>query len=197
VTLEPGQDIAVAFWRGDDARYSFRTKVLKSLHSPKLAIVLGHAQRLERTQARTFYRVRISVPATVAELALKDPEELERASDVRSFPSRGGFPGTIGSLSGGGVSMVFKSRVNVDDLLRVEIDLARAYADIEKAAPEDVTGAGNIDAACKVVSVSALPGPRYLVRASFALINETDRDKIVRFVNVKEQKLAEEDSDNS
>jgi c-di-GMP-binding flagellar brake protein YcgR len=195
VTLEPGQDIAVAFWRGDDARYSFRTKVLKSLHSPKLAIVLGHAQRLERTQARTFYRVRVSLPTTVAELALNDPEELERASDIRLLPSSSQFSGTIGSLSGGGLSMVLKSRVNVDDLLRVEIDLARAYADIEKAVPEDLTGTDNLEAACKVVSVSALPGPRYLVRASFALINETDRDKIVRFVNVKEQKLAKEDSD--
>lgn len=195
VTLEPGQDVAVAFWRGDDARYSFRTKVLKSFHSPKLAIVLGHAQRLERTQARTFYRVRVSLPTKVAELALKDPEELERASDVRLLPSSGHLQGTIGSLSGGGASMVLKSRVNVDDLLRVEIDLARAYADIEKAVPEDVTGTENLEAACKVVSVSALPGPRYLVRASFALINETDRDKIVRFVNVKEQKLAKEDSD--
>lgn len=195
VSLEPGQEVAVAFWRGDDARYTFKTQVYKSLHSPKLAIVLGHASKLERTQARTFYRVRVSLPTTVAELALKDPEELERASDVRVLASRGQFAGTIGSLSGGGVSMVLKSRVNVDDLLRVEINLARAYVDIETAAPEDVAGAENLEAACKVVSVSALPGPRYLVRASFALINETDRDKIVRFVNVKEQKLAKEDSD--
>ena len=195
VSLEPGQEVAVAFWRGDDARYTFKTQVYKSLHSPKLAIVLGHASKLERTQARTFYRVRVSLPTTVAELALKDSEELERASDVRLLASRGQFAGTIGSLSGGGVSMVLKSRVNVDDLLRVEINLARAYVDIETAAPEDVAGAENLEAACKVVSVSALPGPRYLVRASFVLINETDRDKIVRFVNVKEQKLAKEDSD--
>ena len=195
VTLEPGQEVAVAFWRGDDARYTFRTKVHESLHSPKLAIVLGHAQKLERTQARTFYRVRVSIPTTVAELALKEPEELERASDVRSLPSSRQLEGTISSLSGGGVSMVLKSRVNVDDLLRVDINIARAYADIEEAAPDDVTGTESLAAACKAVSVSALPGPRYLVRASFALINETERDTIVRFVNIKEQKLAKEDLD--
>jgi hypothetical protein len=195
VTLEPGQEVAVAFWRGDDARYTFRTKVHESLHSPKLAAVLGHADKLERTQARTFYRVRVSIPTTVAELASKDPEELERASDVRSLPSSRKIAGTISSLSGGGVSMVLKSRVNVDDLLRVDINLARAYADIEETAPDDVAGAESLAAACRVVSVSALPGPRYLVRASFALINETERDKIVRFVNIKEQKLAKEDLD--
>jgi len=195
VTLEPGQEVAVAFWRGDDARYTFRTQVRESLHSPKLAVVLGHADKLDRTQARTFYRVRVSIPTTVAELALKDPEELERASDVRVLPSSRQIAGTISSLSGGGVSMVLKSRVNVDDLLRVEINLARAYADIEEAAPDDVTGTDSLAAACKAVSVSALPGPRYLVRASFALINETERDKIVRFVNIKEQKLAKEDLD--
>jgi c-di-GMP-binding flagellar brake protein YcgR len=193
VTLEPGQNVAVAFWRGDDARYMFKTQVHKSLVSPKLAIVLAHADRLERTQARTFYRVRLSVPTTIAPLALRDPAELERVSDISSLPSRGRFEGSITSLSGGGMSIVSRARVNVDDLLLVEIDLLRAYAQMEVAAPDDARETTAIDAVCKVVGVSALPGPRYLTRASFALINEMDRDRIVRFVNVKEQKIATED----
>ncbi len=193
VTLEPGQNVAVAFWRGDDARYMFKTQVHKSLVSPKLAIVLAHADRLERTQARTFYRVRLSVPTTVAPLALRDPVELERVSDISSLPSRGRFEGSITSLSGGGASIVSRSRVNVDDLLLVEIDLVRAYVQMEVAVPDDARETQTLDAVCKVVGVSALPGPRYLIRARFALINETDRDRIVRFVNVKEQKIATED----
>jgi hypothetical protein len=193
VTLESGQNVAVAFWRGDDARYTFKTQVHKSLVSPKLAIVLAHADRLQRTQARTFYRVRLSVPTSVAPLLLGDPAELERVSDISSLPSRSRFEGTITSLSGGGVSIVSRSRVSVDDLLLVEINLARAYAQMEVPVPDDAREATAIDAVCKVVGVSALPAPRYLIRASFALINETDRDKIVRFVNIKEQKIATED----
>jgi len=171
----------------------FSTSVLKPLGPAKVAVMLGHAELLRRTQARTFYRVRVSLPTTVAMLVSKDVEDLENVSDIGSLPSRGQFIVTLGSLSGGGASLVSKSRVNVDDLLRIEIDLARVYQEIQAPPPADADGAEKVEAVCKVVSVSALPGPRYLVRGSFALINETDRDRIVRFVNVKEQKLATED----
>ena len=193
VSLEPGQKVAVALWRADDARYMFMTKVYSPVHSPKLAIVLEHADKLERTQARTFYRVRVSVTATIAELVSKDAGELEKAPDIGSLPSRRQSIGTLSSVSGGGVSLVSKSRVNVDDLVRVEIDLTRVYAEIQEAQRPDADETRKLETVCKVVTVSALPGPRYLVRASFALINETDRDRIVRFVNAKEQKLATED----
>lgn len=190
IKLEPDQKVTVAFWRGDDARYMFITRVHKALYSPHLAIVLEHAEKLQRTQARTFYRVRVSLTATVAELLLKDLAELEKVSDVSSLPTRNQLISTISSISGGGLSLISKSRLNVDDLLRVEIDLGRAYNEIEEPIPEDMTHPPVLLAVCKVVSVSALPALRYLARASFALINETDRDRIVRFVNVKEQKLA-------
>jgi hypothetical protein len=193
VTLEEGQNVRVALWRADDARYMFATRVHKPMYSAKLAVMLEHADKLERTQARTFYRVRVSLPITVAELVSQEPEELEKVSDVGLLPTRRQFMGTLGSISGGGVSLVSKSRVNVDDLIRVEIDLARAYLEIEQPPPADADERHKVQAVCKVVSVSALPGPRYLVRGSFALINETDRDRIVRFVNVKEQKLATEE----
>jgi len=193
VSLEAGQKVSVALWRADDARYMFSTSVLKPLGPAKVAVMLGHAELLRRTQARTFYRVRVSLPTTVAMLVSKDVEDLENVSDIGSLPSRGQFIVTLGSLSGGGASLVSKSRVNVDDLLRIEIDLARVYQEIQAPPPADADGAEKVEAVCKVVSVSALPGPRYLVRGSFALINETDRDRIVRFVNVKEQKLATED----
>jgi hypothetical protein len=194
VSLEEGQKVTVALWRADDARYMFTTRVRRPPLGPaKLAVMLEHADELRRTQARTFYRVRVSIPATVAMLVSKDVEELDNVSEIGSLPSRAEFIATLGSLSGGGVSIVSKSRVNVDDLLRVEIDLVRAYQEIQ-APPR--AGAGEtekVEAVCKVVSVSALPGPRYLVRGSFVRVNETDRDRIVRFVNVKEQKLATED----
>ena len=195
ISLEQGQRLAVALWRADDGRYMFMTKVYKPVYSPKLAVVLEHADKLERTQARTFYRVRVSLPTTVAELVSKDVEELEKAPDIGSLPSRRRFIGTLASLSGGGVSLVSKSRVNVDDLLHVEIDLARAYEEIQAPLRTDADKTQKVKAVCKVVTVSALPGPRYLVRGSFALISEMDRDRLVRFVNAKEQKLATEDLD--
>jgi len=193
VSLEEGQKVFAALWRADDARYMFATRVRKPLGPAKLAVMLEHASELRRTQARTFYRVRVSVPTTVAVLVSKDVEELENVSDIGSLPSRGQFIATLGSISGGGVSLVSKSRVNVDDLLRIEVDLARAYREIQVTPSAEAVETEKLEAVCKVVSVAALPGPRYLVRGSFVLIKETDRDRIVGFVNVKEQKLATED----
>jgi len=167
--------IRVALWRSNDARYFFDTTIRFTLLEMEPRLVLRHTRDITRVQSRKFFRVEVNVPVVLH----YNPSE-RSAPDTGVSMSVGAVSRTrrvsarLTTLSGGGLSMVSDQNVAVDSVLRLHIPLE---------------GVGKpVPVACRVLSaVASRKAGKYVLRAQFIAVDEEDRDRIVRFVSLKQQ----------
>jgi len=167
--------LRVAMWRANDARYFFDTDVKNALSEMEPRLVLRHTRDITRVQSRKFYRVEVSIPVVlhyvpgeraVSETSVDMP--VGAVSRVRRFSAR------LTTLSGGGMSMVCDQNIPVDSVLRSHIPLEGI------GAPAPV--------ACRVLNAStSRRAGKYVLRAQFVAIDEEDRDRLFRYVSLKQQ----------
>ena len=167
--------LRIAFWRSNDARYFFDTDVKSTRPEMEPRLVLRHTRDITRVQSRKFFRIEVSIPAVLHYVPGEHPDSgttvdmpVGTISRVRRFSAR------LTTLSGGGMSMVCDQNIPVDSVLRSHIPLEGV------GAPAPV--------ACQVLvaSVSRRPG-KYVLRVQFIAIDEEDRDRLLRYVSLKQQ----------
>jgi len=167
--------LRVAMWRPNDARYFFDTDVKNILSEMEPRLVLRHTRDITRIQSRKFYRVEVSIPLVlhyvpgervVSEASVDMP--VGAVSRVRRFSAR------LTTLSGGGMSMVCDQNIPVDSVLRSHIPLEGVSIPVPVA--------------CRVLSASTSRRPgKYVLRTQFVAIDEEDRDRLFRYVSLKQQ----------
>jgi len=167
--------LRVAMWRANDARYFFDTDVKRILSEVEPRLVLRHTRDITRIQSRKFFRIEVNIPVVLhyvpgervnSETTVDIP--VGAVSRVRRFSAR------LTTLSGGGISMVCDQNIPVDSVLRSHMPLEGV------GTPAPV--------ACRVLSAStSRRAGRYVLRAQFIAIDEEDRDRLFRYVSLKEQ----------
>jgi c-di-GMP-binding flagellar brake protein YcgR len=77
-----GQQIGVHFWRGEDAGYFMKTRVLNDFIDQKYAILhVAHTDEVARAQQRRSVRVKTNLPATAYPLrAIQEANELQESA---------------------------------------------------------------------------------------------------------------------
>lgn len=170
-SVEPfvaGRRVQFMLWRDEDARYTFETE-LASFESVRPVWSLRHTAKLNRTQNRADYRIRYD--ELVVAGVLNGPLDGD-ARDPKSLHVVTRLTGRITSLSAGGCALVFSQPVARHVLLRVRFDLP---------------GAPLIETELQIVFTAAISGARYLVRGRFLGLDDETRDRIARYVLLKQQ----------
>jgi len=173
--LSTGDRLRIAMWRSNDARYSFDTTVKSIIQEPEPRLELRHAAALVRVQSRKCYRIQVNMPLVLhyvpgerAEPATSVDTPVHAVSRTHRISAR------LTTLSGGGISMVCDQSIPVDAVLRSHIP---------------IEGSGTpVPVACRVVSAAtSRTRGRYVLRAEFIAVDEEDRDRIFRYVSLKQQ----------
>lgn len=171
-TLRPGDTVRCHLWREYDARYRFRTTVVRSDDAPP-KWVLRHTRHLDRMQGREYNRIRVEQPVTVALLDMRKarvgPSLLDRPVVLR-------VQGRIVNLSGGGFAQIVHGAIPAGAVLRVILIL-----------PEEKPFQVHV----RVIAAQPIAGRRRLLRCSFLDIDEESRERIVRYVAYRQQQLLE------
>ncbi len=117
VHWQAGDEVAARLWHGGKAEYRFRTKILKT--APRESgVVLGHAEQVQRVQARRLFRWDTHFEIRMYPVAREgtgSPEANRREPDD-------GQPieGVVTNISGGGFSVLVSRGVSAGALLVVD-----------------------------------------------------------------------------
>lgn len=168
--LPPGTQVRCSLWRGEDARYTFETTVT-AYDEPPPTWTLAHTSKLARSQNRAHFRIRHDQEITAG--VLNAPLPGTNPADLASRPVVTRLHGRISSLSAGGCAIVFQQSVARHVLLRILVD---------------VPGGVPIEAEVEIVSTAHISGGRHLVRGKFLGLPEDARDRIARYVHLKQQR---------
>lgn len=172
--------LRVAFWRSNDARYFFDTEVKSTLPEMEPRLVLRHTRDITRIQSRKFFRIEVSIPI-VLHYVPGEHADSETTVDmpVGAMSRTRRFSARLTTLSGGGMSMVCDQNIPVDSVLRSHIPLEGV------GTPAPV--------ACQVISASmSRRAGKYVLRGQFVAIDEEDRDRLFRYVSLKQQEYIAE-----
>lgn len=164
VSLSPGTTVKVMF-SDQVATYSFKSKLVSLNRQNPPTVTLGEPYDLKRTQRRNFVRLETKLNIVFAEVN----EDFQTVSDI--------FAGTTIDLSGGGVMFACNTLLKYGDILDVTVVL---------------TESDSTKALGKVVRFSENPPnakQKYLVGLEFAIIEESERDKIIKFIFNKQREL--------
>lgn len=170
----PGGEVRFRLYRDDDARYAFRTRLVRREANPP-GLTFAHTSDLDRIQTREHYRVRHEQSTNVGVMdGVVDgtPEDTE----TRRIVTR--LRGKIVNISAGGLAVVVPQPVPSQVLIRVNVDL-----------PMERTVGFDVDA--RIVAINPLPAGRYLVRGAFVRIADEHREAIARYVMHKQQQYLE------
>jgi len=165
VPLTKGHTVSVSFSSGG-ARYSFSADVLETTTSPIPMVVVSKPTQLNRVQRRNFVRFDTILPL---KFSLIDGEGSAEKPEV--FQA-----GTL-DISGGGVG--FNTALPLQMGIRLQLELG-------------LPGQEPIEAIGTVVRVVDESGPvkkRYQIGVNFLVIEEKDRDRIIRHIFTKQREL--------
>ena len=168
-----GQPVDVYFWRETDAGYMFSTTIQDVENEPIGVLYLNHSGELQRTQRRHFYRLDIFLPVNFRVLT---DEQKKILREERSVP----FPkeekpktGEVKSLSGGGSAFISDTVMNKGEILWIEIELSESWK------ISNIYG--------KVIRCKKIFEAEYKVFAEFLLIEDSQREEIIRYVSAKQR----------
>jgi hypothetical protein len=118
-----GVELDAYFWREHDAGYSFRTRVLRAVREPHLAVLmLAHATGLERSQLRRFLRIDCDLPAVVQPVVF-GRHEGRREARVLPFAETAA---RVVNLGENGLAVVPETPVETAGFLRVAFSIGNA-----------------------------------------------------------------------
>lgn len=112
-----GQQIGIHFWRGDDAGYFFKTRVLEDFYDQKYPIIhVAHSDDVMRTQQRKSVRVPMNHAATIYPLKSIDAanEIVEQSTGLRC---------RLKDISEDGAAVMVGGRTKVGLPLKIQFNL--------------------------------------------------------------------------
>lgn len=164
IPIKAGKDVTISYL-DNIALYTFDTKVLAVNLKPIPTITLDKPRNVRRVQRRNFVRIDSKIPITYRKLQ----EDLKKAPEV--------YEGTTIDISGGGIMFSTTIKPNLNDLLEINLEL-----------PDQI----KIIAVGKVVRVFDKRIDKktiYSVGVEFTIIEEADRDKIIRYIFNQQREL--------
>ncbi len=164
VAVAAGDEIRCSMWRDDDARYTFGTTVAFIEEIPSVWR-LAHTRELNRLQARGHFRVRHD-QTSIVEL-LNAPVDGDLA-DVKNRRAVAKLRSRITSLSAGGCALVVQQPVSRHMLVRIFLEIPRQREPLPIEA--------------RIVAESPISGGRYLLRTTFAGIDDATREQVSQYV---------------
>ena len=163
-----GTEVEVVFNREADARYRFDSRVLKVAESLEGVFCLAHAPKMNRVQARRYFRVPVSNPVVFTPVS--ESHLLARELTGRNTPGREHRRGRLVDISGGGCGLRLSTSVVEGDYLLLLLDFIREDELIK--APAQIRRFYRIDGS---------HGPSFKAHLMFRHIPESLRQQIVRF----------------
>ncbi|ADG82372.1 flagellar brake protein [Thermincola potens] len=164
VPLKIGTQVTVSYL-DNAALYTFDTVVLATDLKPVPTLTLDKPYNIKRVQRRNFVRIDAKIPMTFCLLK----ENLEKNSDF--------YYATTIDISGGGIMFSTENPLHLGDLLEIHM-----------AFPDGV----NVLAIGKVVRViknGQGDQQMYSVGIEFNIIEESERDKIIRYIFNQQREL--------
>lgn len=169
--LAPGAGVECRMWRQDDARYRFRLELAEERKGPP-RMVFHHAERIERLQARQYYRVRCNQPVDVG---IINAPPGETPDDVSARPDLRQLRGRLVSISAGGLGVEVMAHLTDKELIRTTLRFQ---------------GFRPVTVVARVVGAESRGAGTYLVRAQFVSIDEETRDVVAQYVWQRQQPVA-------
>lgn len=166
VPLTKGQTIIVSFW-GDSVHYSSETRVLERRTKPLPVVIVERPTNFKRHQRRNFVRFDARLPLQF--YRIQDREPPEESPEV--------FTVETTDISGGGVSFLTSMRLEMKCRLQLELALP---------GDKPVKAIGSV---VRVVNNPRSVRKRYRVGVSFLVIEERDRDRIIKFIFARQREL--------
>jgi c-di-GMP-binding flagellar brake protein YcgR len=157
--LLAGDQILINYW-GEDSLYFFETRVLERRLQPLPVLILEKPQKINRSQRREFVRFGARLPFRYS---LFDGLETLDANTA--------------DISGGGISFTTPVPPREGSQMRLELELP---------------GEKPVKAVGSVVRVADRSGPikkRYKVGVTFLVIEEKDRDRIIKYIFARQREL--------
>lgn len=164
VSLSPGTTVKVSY-SDQIAIYSFESQVISQNSLTLPTVTLGEPYDFKRTQRRNFVRVESHLSIVANQL----DEAFEPVAET--------FSGITIDLSGGGLMFVCNTVLKYADILDVTIYLSENES---------------VKALSKVVRFVENPQKakqKYSVGLEFTVIEESERDKIIKFIFNKQRAL--------
>ncbi len=113
-----GQEINIAFWRGDDAGYVFDSTVLEDYSEKNYAILhITHSDNLIRSQKRSSVRVEVNTPAQLYLM-----KNLLDSNDVEEKTS--GLRCRLLDVSEGGAALLIGGKAKVGTVVKLQFVLS-------------------------------------------------------------------------
>lgn len=152
IPLRQGTNLDIAFY-DDLSFYSFASMIIDRIATPAPAIILEYPDNIRRIQRRQYVRVPVVIPL---EYRIVGKEALSK-------PQKG----HVMDLSGGGI--LFKTKENIEErsIVVIKVNLGGNETEL----PASI-----------IRSVKKDEQNHYSVSAEFQEINESTRDKIIRYV---------------
>jgi c-di-GMP-binding flagellar brake protein YcgR len=166
IPLRVGQVVNITFL-DDTAIYSFES-VIVSRHSgnvPTIIIKYPKPDAVKRTQRRNFVRfyARLNISFNLITEYITDYSQT--------------FTGETIDISGGGLMMATDTKVPKEEMIDVQLKLSSDNV---------VSAVGRV---VRLTDRNESGNPRYLLGLVFDVIEEKDRDKIIRFIFEKQREL--------
>jgi len=164
ILLLPGTQIRVNYY-DSQAVYTFEAEVISQSSGLKPTVTVSRPISIRRTQRRNFVRLDSKLP--VSFVVIND--ELVEAGN----PQRG----TTLDISGGGIRFETSEHLPEGTVLDLNIELS---------------GTGKVSALGKVVRAVASGNKgknTYVIGVQFMIIEEKERDKIIRYIFDKQREL--------
>ncbi|MHB8170458.1 MAG: flagellar brake protein [Thermincolia bacterium] len=164
VHLPPGTKIRVSYY-DDKATYTFDSAIIDRNMGTLLQISIERPSSIKRTQRRNFVRINTKLPVSYTIIS----DELPGAAHPQQ--------GTALDVSGGGIRFQTSLFLPEGTVLELKID---------------VQGLGQISALGKVVrtiSSGEKDANSYVIGVQFMIIEEKERDKIIRHIFDKQREL--------
>ncbi|MDA8233825.1 MAG: PilZ domain-containing protein [Clostridia bacterium] len=164
VPMPPGTKIRVNYY-DDNATYTFDSSVIERNMGTLLQISIDRPTSIKRTQRRNFVRINTKLPVSYNIIN----DEMSEAAIFQQ--------GITLDISGGGIR--FQTSVFLPEGTVVELKV-------------DIQGHGQISALGKVIrtiSSGEKEKKSYLIGVQFMIIEEKDRDKIIRHIFDKQREL--------
>lgn len=164
VSLSPGTPVKVIY-SDQMAIYSFVSQVISLNRQTPPTVTLGEPYDFQRTQRRNFVRLDAILSITITQV----DEDYKPVGET--------FSGTTVDLSGGGAMFVCNTKLKFGDSLDTMIYLSDN---------------DSVKAVSKVTRfVENLPNAKqkYSVGLEFTVIEESERDKIIKFIFNKQREM--------
>jgi c-di-GMP-binding flagellar brake protein YcgR len=164
VDLSPGTKVKVSY-ADQLAVYSFISRVISLNRPSPPTVTLGEPYDFQRTQRRNFVRVEANLSIVFAQV------------DENYEPVGGTCSGTTVDLSGGGLMFICNVELKCGDILDTTVYIS------------DKDSAKALGRVVRFVENRPKAKQKYSVGLEFTVIEESERDKIIKFIFNRQREL--------